>query len=515
MIAIFALREILRLLLSHVRLNFHRIGEITGHPHQTICNINKKLKQASVSWDEIKEMTDDEVMRAIYPKKFARYQDTAMPDFKEIVKECKKKHKNRKTIMLMYIEYKARYGRTGYERAQFYKLVKEHIKANKVVMKQVYLPGEILFIDYAGLTLNYSLGSSDVKLYVFVACLGYSKRIFAFATPDMTSISWCRSLVKSLEYFGGVPNVVQFDNAKAMVKTPGQVAEYHHHITELSQHYNLICDTSRVATPTDNGAAEEAVKFVTQRVIVPMKNDLSFFSLDEVNDYLRSEIDKLNDLHFQNTKVSRNSLFFADEEQELAKLAARPFEPILFSKEIQTPANYLVRYKGNEYSVPFELAHKRIRIKVKGNFLYIVHQGKVRAVHDLIDGNNQLVRKDEHLKPEHKAELAKTQNHYIAWAKQVGKNTVLIVREQYRGFKNPNSRLAGKYCSRLKRLCRRYGRCVFEQACTYAFSHDLFSTNDIELILKAKPFVDEKVEESLTHQNIRGAQYYKEGHRDD
>lgn len=41
----------------------------------------------------------------------------------------------------------------------------------------------------------------------------------------MTSNSWILSLIKALMYYGGGPEVVQFDNAKAMVTKASKVAQ--------------------------------------------------------------------------------------------------------------------------------------------------------------------------------------------------------------------------------------------------------------------------------------------------
>jgi DNA replication protein DnaC/transposase len=484
---------------------------MTGHTHQTVSSINQRLKTSSITLADLDKLDDSELHLTLYPKVKSKSYRKVPPDFEITLKECLIKHKFRKSIMVAYLEYKSKYGSQGYERSQFYKLFKDYLKAKNIVMKQIYVPGEIVFIDYTGLTLSYVSDSKDIKLNVFVACLGYSKRIFAFATPDMTSVSWCRSLYKALEYFGGVPDVVQFDNAKAMVTTPGQLATFHRNIQELSHYCGFVSDTSRVGTPTDNGNAEATAKFVTQRIIVPMKKDLSFFSIDEVNRYLVSEIDKLNGQQIQKMKITRNELFFADELHELAPLPVIPFAPVIYRKEIFTPSNYMVRYAGNEYSVPFELAHKRIEVKVKGDKLYIVYQSQIRAIHEIITGTNNVVRISEHLKPEHLAELNKTKENYIHWAEVIGSATVFIVEDQYKGRKSTSSRVAGKFCSRLQTLCKKYGEDVFEQACTYAYTHNMSSPNDIELILKAKPFLEANNNPVVPHSNIRGANYFGGG----
>lgn len=280
----------------------------------------------------------------------------------------------------------------------------------------------------------------------------------------------------------------------------------------------IALNTSRVGTPTDNGNAEQTAKFVTQHIIVPMKSDITCFSRDEVNRYLVSEVDRLNNMELQKSAISRNELFFADEHQELLELPAKPYAPIIYRNELQTPSTYLVRYKGNEYSVPFELAHKRIEIKVRGTSLTILHQNRIRAIHDVIEGTNNVIRLNEHLTPEHKAQIAKNKDNYLEWARSIGCSTTEIIAQQYSGHKNPASRIAGKYCQRLQSLCSKYGEDVFEDACSYAYTHNMVSPNDLEVILKARPFDSEagmaEFHPAIAHDNIRGSEYFG-GHKHD
>tara|TARA_Y100000034_G_scaffold136659_1_gene214720 strand:+ start:2374 stop:3912 length:1539 start_codon:yes stop_codon:yes gene_type:complete len=510
----YLVREVLRLLHSEPMFKYRQIERMTNVSHQSVANIKKRFEGSSLKLKDVEKMNDDELTAALYPKETSRKSSKVLPDLKAILVECLKKHKTRKTIMLMYLEYKAKFGKQGYEKSQFYQLVSDYAKANNVVMRQVYLPGEIMFIDYAGLTVSYKMGKEEVTLYVFVACLGYSRRMFTFATLDMTSVSWCEGIVAAMNYFGGVPEVIQFDNAKAVVTTPGQLAKFNKNVFELANHHNCVCDTSRVSTPTDNGHAETSVKYTSQHIIVPMKRDLNFFSKDEVNAFLAVEVEKLNTKKMQKLNVSRNELFYSDEKQRLRPLPSVPYEPTVYRTEIFTPSNYLVRYKGNEYSVPFDLVHKRIEIKVKGNMLYILHQNQVRTVHQILDGKNNIVRLDEHLKPSHRAELAKSKENYLEWASEIGEATSLVVELQYKNLTNPKSRVGGKYCSRLQKLCKKYGEDVFEQACSYAYTHNMSSASDIELILKAKPFVIEKAAASVSHGNVRGADYFAGGNHE-
>ena len=332
MIALFMAREVTRIILMFSDYSDRYIEKVTLCTHQTIGRIRQKLLELDVQWQDIKHLTDSEFQTLLYPKVSQRISQKTLPDFNGIYRELNKKGKKRKSLSVLHDEHRLTFGKLAYKRSRFNELVRENLAARHVCMKQLYQPGEVLFIDYAGTRLKYTLRGKEVYLNVFICCLGYSKKLFAFATPDMTSKSWVLSLVNSLEYFGGVPEVVQFDNAKAMVTKAARVALLNDNARVFAEHYGCICDTSRVATPTDNPNAEASVKFITQRILVPMNTDFSFFCVDEVNTHLLREVEQLNSQPFQKRAESRNELFLLAEKPKLKPLPSLSISPFVIQK---------------------------------------------------------------------------------------------------------------------------------------------------------------------------------------
>jgi transposase len=90
--------------------------------------------------------------------------------------------------------------------------------------------------------------------------------MFAIATRGMTTGDWLYALRKALENFGGVPEVVHFDNAKSMVSAAGLLPKLTERVLNFFRHYQALADTSRVGMSKDNGLGENAVKIITYRV---------------------------------------------------------------------------------------------------------------------------------------------------------------------------------------------------------------------------------------------------------
>jgi transposase len=76
-------------------------------------------------------------------------------------------------------------------------------------------PGKQLQIDFGERLVEIS--GSKVRAYLFVATLGYSRRHHVRAFRNERQESWFDGLESAFVKFGGVPEEVLFDNARALV----------------------------------------------------------------------------------------------------------------------------------------------------------------------------------------------------------------------------------------------------------------------------------------------------------
>jgi transposase len=75
-------------------------------------------------------------------------------------------------------------------------------------------PGQQLQIDFGGTTV--SIGGEPVRVHLFVATLGYSRRPFVRAFRHERQTAWFDGLESAFRHFDGVPREVVFDNARAL-----------------------------------------------------------------------------------------------------------------------------------------------------------------------------------------------------------------------------------------------------------------------------------------------------------
>lgn len=477
--------------------------------HQFIGGLKNKVTALALTWAQTIELNDDALKARIYSKVFSKETGKVEPDHEAVYQNSLLPKKRRKTRALMYIDYHNRHGDNALQQSQFYAKIRWQLKWRKAAMKQFYRPGEVLFIDYAGTRLHYQASGDSHYVYVFVACLGFSKKLFAFATPDMATKSWLSGLQSTFEYFGGVTEVVQCDNAKAMISKAGKIAKVNDNALAYSRHINFCFDTSRVITPTDNANAEATVKFITMNILVLMNTDLTFFSLAEINAYLLREVEALNERKMQTLGISRNAAFEAKEKAALGKLTSLPFELFLKRKTVQVPSTYMLNHEGNFYSVPHDLRGEKVEVIIREDSLTVYHKGIKVIRHDLTDESVKNKYVPAHMPPGHLAEANKNKDVYLAWASEISQPVVEFIEILYTKTSNPYSRKVGKVCSALQNLCTKYEKEMFSAACQYAVSHGYKTYSELLMILRTKVF-EESVEPNLIHHhNLRGKSYYE------
>jgi transposase len=76
-------------------------------------------------------------------------------------------------------------------------------------------PGHQLQVDFGAATVM--IGAERLKVHLFVATLGYSRRHFVAVFRHERQSAWLDGLERAFQHFEGVPEEVLLDNAKALV----------------------------------------------------------------------------------------------------------------------------------------------------------------------------------------------------------------------------------------------------------------------------------------------------------
>ena len=160
-------------------MSIRAIGRAVNVPPSTVSDYCKRFTITKYTIDEFLKFDEDIIYQLLFPEKKlpSKYEDRPLPDFAYIHKEIAKKGV---TFELLWMEYKEEHP-NGYGISQF----KEHYYKfkNKInpTMRQTYIPGHQMFVDYSGLTVPYhdSKTGEVFKSQIFVSVLGNSGIVFA------------------------------------------------------------------------------------------------------------------------------------------------------------------------------------------------------------------------------------------------------------------------------------------------------------------------------------------------
>lgn len=178
----------------------------------------------------------------------------------------------------------------------------------------------------------------------------YSRDIFVAAFYRQNEEIFLEGIVKGLEYFGGTPQKIIFDNARVAVKEGfGHHAKATDKYLALSAHYSFRPVFCNPAQGHEKGLVEGLVGLVRRNAFVPMPN---ISTIEELNAKLLEHCSM-----YRSHKISGKNMTVG-EIAENCKEDWIPLPPYRFdpSNTIQIKADdfSLVRFDHDKYSVPYQ-----------------------------------------------------------------------------------------------------------------------------------------------------------------
>ena len=203
---------------------------------------------------ELIQLPDTQLLETFYPSTTKAYHE---PDWVEVHKKLARRNV---TLKLLYDAYKSQVVRRVYTYTSFCRRYIEWRQANGLGVPngnvQVIL-GERMEIDFAGDNLKWIEPNCDVqRARLFIAVLPYSNLTYAEAFPNEKQQSWISGIVHALEYFGGTPQVLVMDNAKALIKhSSWYEGEVQQTVRSLCNYYDIepgACQPRRPKKKTES-----------------------------------------------------------------------------------------------------------------------------------------------------------------------------------------------------------------------------------------------------------------------
>lgn len=222
---------------------------------------------AGLDWETVQGWSEQRLTSALLPKATTS-QPYITPDWGRIHRELDRKGV---TLMLLWQEYVEAHphGRT-WRYTQFCGHYKDFAQTLKRSMRQHRRAGEKLFIDFAGSTVPLRDGA---RAQVFVSAMAASSCVFACATPAQRLDDWIEGMVRALNFYGGVPQLIVPDNARAVIASPDRYEpRANETVQDLARHYGTSVLPARPRTPRDKATAESSVQVVTRWILARLRH---------------------------------------------------------------------------------------------------------------------------------------------------------------------------------------------------------------------------------------------------
>ena len=495
-------REVIRL---HYELkkNRNEIAQSLGISHATVSRILGLAGERGVA---LLALGDAELKALMYPNPAGPKPSTtkAPIDFAHVVSELGRKSMTR---ALLYQEYvKANEGSAVYSYSNFCAQLRQYQQSHKVTMLLSHPPGEVCYLDYAGMTIPIYDAITGVVLFcaqILVATLAYSGYTYAEAQRAQSEECFVNGIVRALGFFGGVVATLVPDNLKAgVISHTKRVIRLSRAIVELAGYYSLWVDPTRVRRPRDKAKVEERVRAVQNWVLAPLRNE-HFTSLATLNEAIAKGIDELNDRPFTKMTGSRTERF----QTERAHL--RPLPEVAFSYgrwlSLKVPPNYHLTIGEVSYSVPYVLVAKTVEVRITEGLVEIFHAGQRVGSHQRSYQTGEVVTDVAHLHPRHAAYLDSLSIETIV-AKLVAIGpSVGALGELFAG-EPPLSEAKRRSLTRLLDLAHVHGAGELEAACHWALANNTTNLASVVSILETKVYLtgdQPRPPVSPIHDNLR------------
>lgn len=256
-------------------------------------------------------------------------------------------------------------------------------------------PGRQLQIDFGTTTVR--IGGEPAVVRLFVATLGYSRRAFVAVFDHERQSAWLEGLEGAFHHFGGVPEEVLMDNARALVDVHDRITRvvvFNTRFLAFARYWGFqprACAPCRART---KGKDERGVGYVKRNAVAGR----TFDSWAALEAHLSGWLRTVADVRIHGTTGEPPLARFQRAEADaLRPLNGRP--PFHWTRELtrRVHADSCVEVDTNHYSVPWRLIGETVTVHIADEHLQVRRAGVEVACHALSIGRRQRVIDPAHL----------------------------------------------------------------------------------------------------------------------
>lgn len=229
------------------------------------------------------------------------------------------------------------------------------------------------------------IAGAETTVHVIVNTLGFSRRFHFWCTDGQDAEHTYEGLIRSFDWFGGVPGEVLVDNQKAAVleHPRGGPARFHPRFVDLAGHYGFVPRACRPARAQTKGKDERMVGYIKHHFFVRYRQFESWAHLNQLAEqWLREEADQRRHGTVHEIVAER----FTQEAPTLRPVPAARYDTA-YREVRQVSWDAYIDVRGRRYSVPAHLAGRPVQIRLTLEGDLAVYEGEhVVASHRVVAG---------------------------------------------------------------------------------------------------------------------------------
>ncbi len=245
-------------------------------------------------------------------------------------------------------------------------------------------PGEPMQIDFG--QTRVLIGGEPVRVFLFLATLGYSRRGFACAFRHERQSAWLAGIEAAFAHFGGRPQTLLIDNAKALVDqhdTQTRQVRLNRRFEAFCRHWAIAVQACAPFRARTKGKTENGVGYVKKNAIAAHV----FESWAALEAHLARWQREVADVRIHGTTGVAPAERFELEREHL-----RPVDgiaPFLQVRELvrRVNAEGCIELDTNAYSVPWRLIGEVVTVIVSADTVVVDYAGEEVARHAQLSGS--------------------------------------------------------------------------------------------------------------------------------
>jgi len=500
-------RELLRLHYG-AQASARAIARELGVGRSTVQEYLARAAAAGLNWPLPDGLTDAVLEERLFatggPKPGSRRR--VEPDWAALVREMKRPSV---TLWILWEEYGAAHP-GGYSYSRFCELYRAFERRLSPTMRQHYVAGDKVFVDYSGKTIAIvdKLTGEIHLAQIFVGVLGASNYTYSEASWTQTLPDWIGAHVRMFGFFQGSPRLLVPDNLKAGVHKPSFYdPEVNRTYGRMAAHYEVGILPARPRRPRDKAKVEAGVRFAQSYILGRLRH-LTFFSLAECNAAIQEAVRQMNERPMRRLGISRRELFEAIERPLLRRL---PTVEYVYAewRLARVGLDYHVEIESFFYSVPHSLIRQQVDVCITTRTIEVFHRGARVAAHPRRYAGKRHGTDPEHMPSAHRRYAEWTPERFERWGRSIGPNTEGLIIAILANRPHPEQGF--RTCLGVMRLLRGIDAARAERVAARAVEIGALNYKSIASILAHN--LDHRPTASaadtvMMHANIRGPRYF-------